>query len=152
MSASQASTITELRRQLAAAEERENRVREYFYPWPGHPAADHFGVVARTRNSHTWALLLELGLGHTYSWTGDSWVNRGDLAHDDIYRWSLADTEKLGPELAQQTAKEHPAAAPGAAERELADQLDDIIRKSRLAVEAFVAEPVDQILARLAVA
>lgn len=145
----QAQQIKDLRAKLAAAEERAARVRSYYYPWPNHPVSDHFGVTVRTHDGKQWAILLELGLGHTHSWNGTDWVKRSELPHTEVYRWTLAETEAICPELAEKSEKEHPPTEPGRAERELADELNDIIRKSRTAVEAFAAEPVEDIYARL---
>lgn len=140
--------IAELESQLAEAQDRAERVHAYRFPWKNHPDGDHFGVTLRTRDGKLWAILLELGLGHTHSWNGDDWIRRGDLLHTEVYRWTLAEAEELAPGLAEQSEKDHPT-APGQAERDFADQLDDIIRQSRTAMETFKAEPYDQILARM---
>lgn len=139
--------IAELEAALKMAEERAGRVHAYRYPWPNHPDADLFGVTVRTRDGQSWAILLELGLGHTHSWDGEAWVRRGDLLHTEVYRWTLDEAEDLAPGLAEQSEKDHPA-VPGQAEKDIADELDDIIAKSRSAMERFKAEPYEQILAR----
>lgn len=142
--------IAELEAELAAARERDERVREYWYPWPGHPAGELCGIAARTLDGEHFALVQYSDATPARAWTGEKWAPLC-LSRETSYRYTRAGAEELGPKLAVDSAAEHvPAAEEG--EDPTFARAGRIIAASRTAVDEFTAEPFDRIYARLGVA
>lgn len=133
MSASQASTIADLRQQLAAAQQREKQVREYWYGLPGHETAEHIGVSVRTLDSQKWAIFEVSQFAGTRVWLGDRWASMFVVARDDAYRYTLDEADELAPQLAKACAATYDALRKVADE----DRADT------------VGSPVDEIVQRL---
>lgn len=109
MSTSQASTIADLRRQLAACQEREKHVREYWHGLPGHDTAEHIGVSVRTLDNNKWAIFEVSQFAGTTVWVGDRWAPMFVVRRDDAYRYTLDEAEELAPQLAKACAAAHDA-------------------------------------------
>jgi hypothetical protein len=142
--------IAALEAELAELRERVERVREYWYPWPGHPAGELCGVAARTLDGEHFALVQYSDVSPARAWTGDTWTPLC-LSREASYRYTRDEAEELGPKLAVDSAAEHvPADEEG--EDPTFARAGRIIQASRTAVDEFTAEPFDRIYARLGVA
>lgn len=119
----QAQQIKQLKAQLS-------QVREYWFPWPGHPTGDHFGVSAHTLDGEHWALRQEFGFGPLFIWDGNDWQPIQKLAHLKAYRWTVEQVFELAPKLAVDEAALHPVAET-VQPTELADEVQALIDLSR---------------------
>jgi hypothetical protein len=134
VSASQSSIIRELRDQLATAQQRETRVREYWFPFPGgHLPADHLGVSAHTLDGEHWAVRVHYLHGGMFVWTGSRWGRLADTDQAGAYRWTLDQAEGLAPQLACEEAARFAPPAPAPARVDLAK---DMARTAQRAVDA----------------
>lgn len=147
--------IASLEAELAATREREERVREYWFPWKDHPVGDHLGVTVRTHDGKLWAVLLEHGLGEALAWTGDEqgWVAQSKLLHGERYLWTLDEAETKATDKAEFDGRAKLVGVSRTVpEIQFADRIDRIIQASKEAVEDFTGESYERIYARLGVA
>jgi hypothetical protein len=143
VSQSQANTIAELRAQIAAADERTARVREYWYGLPGHETAEHIGVSVRTLDHEKWAIFEVSQFAGTRVWLGDRWASMFVVRRDDAYQYTLAAAEELAPQLAKACAAAYEALRQVTDEDQAAssavdDEVERLIDQSRAASPAFV--------------
>lgn len=122
--------MTTLAQQIKDLKAQLGQVREFWFPWPGHPTGEHFGVSAHTLDGEQYALRQEFGFGPLFVWTGDRWQPLQAVPHLEAYRWTREEVFDLGPKLAVEEAATHPVVEPVSA-ADVADEIQDLIDLSR---------------------
>lgn len=97
---------THLAAQLAALQARLSRVRQYWFPYPDHPAGELCGVTLETLDGEHWALKHSSQFAGVSFWDGTTWLPVFFSSHATVYRWPLEDGERLGPQLAADLARQ----------------------------------------------
>lgn len=126
--------MTTQAQQIKQLKEQAQAVREYWFPWPGHPTGEHFGVSAHTLDGEHFAIRQEYGFGPLFVWTGDRWQAIQTIPAVEAYRWSREEVFELGPKLAVEEAATHPIVEP-VAPGEMADEIQRLIDLSRSVFE-----------------
>jgi hypothetical protein len=89
----------------AELEERETRVREYWFPWPGdHLAGDHLGISVHTLDGKNWAIRVHYEFGGLYVLAAGRWQQVGDVPRAQAHCWTREKAEELAPQLAAEEA------------------------------------------------
>lgn len=122
--------MTTLAQQIKELKAQLEQVREFWFPWPGHPTGEHFGVSAHTLDGERFALRQEYGFGPLFVWTGDRWQPLQAVPHLEAYRWTAEEVFDLGPKLAVEEAATHPVVEP-VSPAEVADEIQELINLSR---------------------
>lgn len=100
MSQSTAAQIRDLKARLATEQERRTRVREYWFPWPGHPAGEFCGVSLESLDGQNWALVQHAQFAGVTAWDGKYWQAVFPEHRSAAYCWPLETAERLAPLLA----------------------------------------------------
>ena len=88
----------------AELEDRQERVREYWFPWPGSTVGDHLGISVHTRDGKYWSIRTQYEFGGLYVYAGGAWRQVGEVPAAEAYCWTLEAAEELAPRLAAEEA------------------------------------------------
>ena len=116
----------------AELEERQERVREYWFPWPGSVVGNHLGISVCTRDGKSWAIRTQYEFGGLYVLAGGRWRQIREVPTVEAYCWTLEAAEALAPQLAaEEAAKFGPKPQRVSLVKELARVGDLAVRATR---------------------